>query len=192
MIHRRVLREDGRISVPWPTRRGAAPPYVCRNRHRHRHGIQFFNLFDGIAAESIPAAQPIPPNGLTENEEKPLMDNLRKTATRTGIALTGLCGVVLLGAGKVQSGTLLIATTFVMVLPVRRPRLPRWARVGLLCAVFVMVAWNISTTDLPTPPNELVTSCPNEHTETYTKTGFTFLDQVIYLFRSFLSQAEPS
>ncbi len=120
------------------------------------------------------------------------MDNLKKIAMWTGIVFTGLCGVVLLGGGKVVSGTLLIATTFIMVLPVRRPKLPRWARVGLLCAVFGVVIWNISTTDLPTPSNQMVMSCANEHADTYTSTGFKFLDQVTYIFNSFLSQAEPS
>lgn len=120
------------------------------------------------------------------------MDNLKKMATWTGIVLTGLFGVVLLGAGKVASGTLLFATTFLMVLTVGRPRPPRWARVGLICAVFGFVIWNISTTDLPNSHNEMAMSCSNEHADTYTSTGFTFLDQVTYIFSSYLSQAAAS
>ncbi|MBB5940195.1 hypothetical protein [Streptomyces zagrosensis] len=120
------------------------------------------------------------------------MDNLKKIAMWTGIILTGLCGVMLLGGGKVMSGTLLIATAFIMVLPVRRPKVPRWARIGLICAVFGVVIWNISTTDLPNPSNGMAMSCDNEHADTYTSTGFKFLDQVTYIFSDFLSQAAPS
>jgi hypothetical protein len=120
------------------------------------------------------------------------MDNLKKIAMRTGIVLTGLCSIVLLGGGKVQSGTLLFATTFIMVLPAKRPKLPSWAQVGLICAVFGVVILNISTTDLPHSSNGMVMSCANEHADTYTQTGFKFLDQVTYIFSGFLSQAAPS
>lgn len=74
----------------------------------------------------------------------------RKMAMWTGIALTGMCGIVLLGGGKVQSGALLIITAFVMTLLVGRNKLPVWLRVVLLCAVFGLVIANISTTQLPT------------------------------------------
>ncbi|THV40184.1 hypothetical protein [Glycomyces buryatensis] len=120
------------------------------------------------------------------------MDTLKKIAMWTGIVITGLCGVVLLGGGKVGSGTLLIATTFIMVLPVRQHKLPRWARVGLICAVFGVVIWNISTTDLPDPSNVMVAACGNEAADTYTPTGFKFWDQVTYIFSGFLAQAAPS
>jgi hypothetical protein len=120
------------------------------------------------------------------------METLKKIAMWTGIVLTGLCGIVLLGGGKVGSGTLLIATTFIMVLPVRRHKLPRWARVGLICAVFAVVISNISTTELPDPSNGMVVACDNESADTYTSTGFKFLDQLTYIFNVFLSQAAPS
>ncbi|MEO3756343.1 hypothetical protein [Streptomyces sp. B6B3] len=120
------------------------------------------------------------------------MDNLKKIAKWAGIVFTGLCGVVLLGGGKVTSGILLIATAFIMVLPVRRPMLPRWAWVGLICAVFGVVIWNISTTDLPNSSNVMMAGCANENSDTYTSTGFKFLDQVTHIFRGFLSQAEGS
>lgn len=124
--------------------------------------------------------------------DKPMMDTLKKTAMWTGMVLTGLCGVVLLGGGKVGSGALLIATTFLMVRPVRRPQLPRWVRVGLIVAVFGVVISNISTTELPDPSNAMVMRCGDEHTDTYTSTGFKFLDQVTYIFSGFLAQAAPS
>ncbi|MBB5804846.1 hypothetical protein F4560_004614 [Saccharothrix ecbatanensis] len=120
------------------------------------------------------------------------MDTLKKMAMRTGIVLTGLCGVVLLGGGKVASGTLLIAMTFIMVLPVRRHKLPGWARAGLICAVFGAVIWNISTTELPDPSNRMVMACADESLNTYTPTGFKFLDQLNLIFSSFLAQAAPS
>lgn len=120
------------------------------------------------------------------------MGTFKKTAMWTGIVVTGLCGVALLGGGKVMSGTLLIATAFIMVRPIRQLKLPRWARIGLLCAVFAVVAWNISTTELPDPSNSMVTACGNEVADTYTPTGLKFLDQVTYIFSSFLAQAAPS
>ncbi|ACQ80224.1 hypothetical protein Bcav_1969 [Beutenbergia cavernae DSM 12333] len=120
------------------------------------------------------------------------MHTLKTIATWTGITLTGLCGVVLLGGGKVTSGFLLVATAFVMVLPVVRGKLPLWARIGLICAVFGVVMLNISTTELPGSSNGMVMACADESARTFTPTGFTFWDQVRYIFGSFLAQAAPS
>ncbi|HEY1176349.1 MAG TPA: hypothetical protein VGF17_09335, partial [Phytomonospora sp.] len=60
------------------------------------------------------------------------MQSFKRTAMWTGIALTGACGVVLLGGGKIVSGTLLIITAFTMALLVGRDKIPIWARVVLL------------------------------------------------------------
>lgn len=120
------------------------------------------------------------------------MDIMKKVALRTGIVLTGLCGVVLLGGGKVMSGTLLIAMTFLMVLPVRWHKVPRWARAGLICAVFGVVMWNISTTELPDPSNGMTAACANESVGANTSTGLEFLDQLTHIFDGFLAQAAPS
>jgi hypothetical protein len=120
------------------------------------------------------------------------MDNLKKTAMWTGIAVTGLCGVILLGGGKVQSGTLLIVMTFLMAMPGRQHRLPLWLRVGLICAVFGVVAWNISTTELPAPMNGMGMACGYETADFYSPTGIKFLDQVMYIFSGFVAQAAPS
>ncbi|MDA1361745.1 hypothetical protein O1R50_19105 [Glycomyces luteolus] len=120
------------------------------------------------------------------------MDTFKKTAMWTGIVITGLCGVVLLGGGKVQSGTLLTATAFILALPVKRHRLPLWARIGLICAVFGLVALNISTTELPGSANGMAAACGDEVADTYTPTGIEFVDQVSYIFAGFLAQAAPS
>jgi ribose/xylose/arabinose/galactoside ABC-type transport system permease subunit len=118
------------------------------------------------------------------------MDTLKKTAMWTGIVVTGLLGVVLLGGGKVSSGTLLVITAFVMSLPFWRHRLPLWVRIVLICAVFALVISNISTTDLPVASAGMMTC--SELAYTPTPTGFKFLDQVNYIFSSFLAQAAPS
>ncbi|WP_026929423.1 hypothetical protein [Glycomyces tenuis] len=120
------------------------------------------------------------------------MTTFKKTAMWTGIVLTGLFGVVMLGGGKIWSGTLLIATAFIMVLPFWRDRLPRWVRAVLICAVFAVVIANISTTTLPGSSGGMVTACGDEAADTYTSTGFEFLDQVLYIFDGFVSQAQPS
>ena len=119
------------------------------------------------------------------------MDTLRKAAAWTGIVLAGACGVVLLGGGKIGSGILLIATTFVMVLPAWR-RLPGWARASVLVAVLAVVAANVSTTPLPGSSTGLVTPCGDEAATTFTPTGIRFLDQLRYILDSFLTQAAPS
>lgn len=120
------------------------------------------------------------------------MGNFKKAAMWTGIVVTALCGVVLLGGGKVVSGTLLIATAFIMVRPIRRLKLPLWARIGLLCAVYGLVALNISTTDLPLSSNGMVMACGSEAADGFTPTGIKFWDQVRWIFSSFLAQAESS
>ena len=117
-----------------------------------------------------------------------LMDTFKKVAMWTGIVVTGLLGIVLLGGGKVQSGTLLIFTAFAMAVPVRRHRLPRWVRIVLVCAVYGLVMLNISTTELPDPS---MVRC-GEYADWYTPTGIEFLDQVQYIFSGFLAQAAPS
>jgi hypothetical protein len=119
------------------------------------------------------------------------MDKLKKTAMWTGIVVIGLCGVVLLGGGKVTSGTLMVTTAFLLVLPFGPRKLPRWLGVALLCAVFALVIWNISTTELPDPSRGMV-ACGNEVSELYSPTGIEFLDQVMYIFSGFLAQAAPS
>ncbi|GAB6937699.1 hypothetical protein ACQP60_05820 [Isoptericola variabilis] len=119
------------------------------------------------------------------------MSTLKAVAGWAGIGVTGACGVVLLGGGKIWSGTLLIATTFLMVLPVWR-RVPRWARLALLVAVVALVVANISTTQLPGPSTGMVTRCGDEEAATFTPTGIRFLDQLRYILGSFLTQAAPS
>jgi hypothetical protein len=108
------------------------------------------------------------------------------------VVVTASCGVVLLGGGKVTSGTLLVATAFFLALPVRQHRIPRWVSVGLVCVVLALVVWNISTTELPPPSNAMVAGCADEVAFTYTPSGFKFLDQVTYIFSQFLAQAAPS
>jgi hypothetical protein len=120
------------------------------------------------------------------------MDTLKKTAMWAGIVFTGSCGVVLLGGGKVTSGTLLVATAFIMVISIGRRKLPLWVRIALICAVYVLVIWNISTTELPASSNGMVMSCVDEHADSFTPTGFEFWDQVRYIFSGFLAQAAPS
>ncbi|GAA2273851.1 hypothetical protein GCM10009853_029650 [Glycomyces scopariae] len=115
------------------------------------------------------------------------MDTLKKSAKWTGIVLIGLLGVVLLGGGKVTSGTLLVATAFIAALPVRRHRLPLWVRIALICAVFALVAWNISTTDLP---GSGAMTC-TENSETFAPTGVKFIDQFLHIVNGFIAQAAP-
>lgn len=120
------------------------------------------------------------------------METVKKMAIGTGIALTGVCGIVLLGGGKIVSGTLLVVLTFVMLLPFWRRWVPLWARVGLVCVLFALVIWNISTTELPAPVNEMEVGGCIEEGRTAPSTGFKFLDQVMLIVNSFIAQAEPS
>lgn len=120
------------------------------------------------------------------------METVRKTAIWTGIVLIGLCGIVLLGGGKIVSGTLLVITAFVMVLPIWRHTSLRWLMAVLTCAIFGLVIWNISTTDLPAPSDGMVVACTESAMEVPPSTGIKFFDQVAYIFSGFLSQAEGS
>ncbi|MFI5622356.1 hypothetical protein ACIA03_02720 [Nocardioides sp. NPDC051685] len=123
------------------------------------------------------------------------MDAFKKSAIWTGVVLTALCGIVLLGGGKIVSGTLLIATTFLMVSPLWRHKTPRWARVGLLCLVFGLVIWNISTTDLPGDSDMstgMVTACPPPDVDIFARTGVRFVDQAAHILSAFLDQAQLS
>lgn len=120
------------------------------------------------------------------------MHSFKRIATWTGIALTCACGIVLLGGGKIVSGTLLVITAFTMALLVGRNKIPVWARVVLLCAVFGLVTWNISTTELPAPSDGMVIACPGQTVEFHESTGFKFLDQLILISGSFIDQAEFS
>nr|BFF24883.1 hypothetical protein GCM10025732_28480 [Glycomyces mayteni] len=70
--------------------------------------------------------------------------------------------------------------------------IPVRLRVVLLCAVFALVAWNISTTELPNPSDPLAMGCGEELAFDYEPSGFTFLDQVVRIFNVFLAQAAPS
>lgn len=116
------------------------------------------------------------------------MDKLKKIAMWTGIVVIGACGVILLGGGKVMSGTLMVTTAFLLALPSGPRKLPLWVGIPLLCAVFALVALNISTTELPRPG---MVACGDEVSELYSPTGIEFLDQVMYIFSGFLAQAEP-
>jgi hypothetical protein len=120
------------------------------------------------------------------------MGTFKKIAMWTGIVLTGMCGVVLLGGGKIGSGILLITTAFVMALLVGRSKLPVWVRVMLLCVIFGLVIWNISTTEIPDPSDPIAMGCGDEFAFAYTPSGIKFLDQVVRIFNSFLAQAAPS
>lgn len=123
------------------------------------------------------------------------MDTFKKTATWTGVVLTALCGIVLLGGGKIVSGTLLIATAFLMVSPLWRHKTPRWARAGLLCSVFGLVIWNISTTDLPAESNVstgMVVASSPPHADTFPRTGVKLVDQAAFILAGFLDQAQSS
>jgi hypothetical protein len=119
------------------------------------------------------------------------MRTFKKIAMWTGIVLTGICGVVLLGGGKIVSGTLLITTAFVMALLVGRSKLPIWVRVMLLCAIYGLVIWNISTTEIPDPSDPIAVGCGDELAFAYTPSGIKFLDQVAHIFNGFLAQAAP-
>lgn len=121
-----------------------------------------------------------------------MMGLLRKAAMWAGIALTGMCGIVLLGGGKIGSGILLIATTFIMALLVGRSRLPIWVRVVLLCAVFGVVLLNISTTEIPDPSDPIAMSCGEELAFEYQPSGVKLLDQAVRIFNVFLAEAAPS
>lgn len=120
------------------------------------------------------------------------MHTFKKIAMWTGIVLTGLCGIVLLGGGKITSGTLLVVTAFVMALLVGRSKIPVWLRVVLLCAVFALVIWNISTTEIPDPSDPIAMGCGEELAFEYEPSGVKFLDQVVRIFNAFLAQAAPS
>ncbi|MFD7310663.1 hypothetical protein [Promicromonospora sp. NPDC059942] len=114
----------------------------------------------------------------------------RKIAMWAGTAVTGLCGIVLLGGGKIHSGTLLIVTAFVAVILVGRTRPPVWVRVVLLCAIYGAVIANISTTELPSSSDtKVIASSENVAPPS---TGYRFLDQLIYISNNFLTQAAPS
>ncbi|MFG3339956.1 hypothetical protein [Glycomyces sp. NPDC048151] len=119
------------------------------------------------------------------------MDRFKKAARWAGIALTGIIGIILLGAGKVQSGTLLILTAFALAVPTRR-RPPLWVRIVLIAAIYGLVALNISTTSLPAPSNGMTVACGEEYADWYTPTGIEFVDQLQYLLSGFLAQAAPS
>lgn len=120
------------------------------------------------------------------------MEIVKKMAVWAGVVFTGLCGIVLLGGGKITSGTMLVTLTFVMLLPFWRRTVPLWARAGLICVLFGVVIWNISTTDLPAPSNDMEVACTADQRVSTPSTGFKFLDQVTYIFNSFTSQAESS
>ncbi|MER7557959.1 hypothetical protein ABTZ46_13520 [Nocardioides sp. NPDC126508] len=119
------------------------------------------------------------------------MENVKKIALWTGIVFTGLCGIVLLGGGKIVSGSTLVTLTFVMLLPAWR-RIPLWGRAGLICVLFALVCWNISTTEIPDPSNDMVTVCSTDEDVSVPSTGFKFLDQVMLIFNGFTAQAEFS
>lgn len=119
------------------------------------------------------------------------MEIVRKTAVWTGIVLIGLCGIVLLGGGKIMSGTLLVITAFVMVLPIWRHRALRWSMAVLTGAIFGLVIWNISTTELPGRSDGMVVACTDSAVDV-PSTGIEFFDQVAYIVSGFLSQAEGS
>ncbi|GAA1680922.1 hypothetical protein GCM10009830_30020 [Glycomyces endophyticus] len=118
------------------------------------------------------------------------MNTTKKTALWTGVAVTGLLGVVLLGGGKIQSGTLLILTAFALAQPAARRRLPLWLGVALVGVLYGLVAWNISTTELPDPSAGMM-SC-EEHSEWYDPTGIRFVDQLMWILSGFTAQAAPS
>ncbi|GAA1695719.1 hypothetical protein GCM10009830_49560 [Glycomyces endophyticus] len=120
------------------------------------------------------------------------MDILKKTALWTGIVLLGMCGVVLLGGGKITSGILLIVVAFALVLTVGRRRLPLWGNVALTALVLVvlgLVAWNVSTTDLPPKGVEAAMAC--SEAVDYPSTGVRLFDQAVYIFNGFAAQAAP-
>jgi hypothetical protein len=117
------------------------------------------------------------------------MNTLKKIAKWTGVVLIGACGVVLLGGGKITSGTLMIVTAFLLVVLAGKHLVPRWIGIVLVCAVLGLVAWNISTTDLPGEVSGNAMAC-TEVVDT-PETGIKFLDQVLYIFGGFAAQAEP-
>ncbi|GAA2127095.1 hypothetical protein [Glycomyces algeriensis] len=119
------------------------------------------------------------------------MDKFKRIAMWTGIVLIGVCGVILLGGGKIVSGTLLVTTAFLMALPSGPRKLPLWIGIPVLCGVFALVAWNISTTELPDTSHGMV-MCGDEISDLYSPTGIEFVDQVMYIFSGFLAQAAPS
>jgi hypothetical protein len=143
----------------------------------------------GGALDWISRARPLP---AATKGRKNMMSLLRKVAMWAGIALTGMCGVVLLGGGKIGSGILLIATTFIMALLVGRARLPIWVRVVVLCAVFGLVILNISTTEIPDPSDPIAMSCGEELAFDYQPSGVKLLDQAVRILNVFLAEAAPS
>lgn len=121
------------------------------------------------------------------------METVKKVALWAGIVLTGVCGIVLLGGGKIVSGTMLVTLTFVMLLPAWR-RISIWVRVGLIVVLFGLVTWNISTTDLRPPSDETTMNggCVDEGADIFPITGIKFVDQVGQIVGGFITQAEPS
>jgi hypothetical protein len=119
------------------------------------------------------------------------MDTLKKAAKWAIIVVTGLLGIILLGGGKIQSGTLMVFAAFALAVP-NRHRLPVWVRLGLLCALYALVTWNVSTTELPNDANDMWGSCEPEVAGFYAPTGIGLLDRAFYIFSVFVAQAAPS
>jgi hypothetical protein len=119
------------------------------------------------------------------------MGTFKKTVKWTVIVVTGLVGIVLLGGGKIHSGSLMTFAAFALAVPVKH-RLPLWVRIGLLCALYGMVTWNISTTEIPDVANGMRASCGTEVADWYAPTGIALLDKAFYIFSVFAAQAAPS
>lgn len=107
--------------------------------------------------------------------------------TRAGSILTGLLGIILFGGDKVASGSLLMITAVVLALPIRQNKALRLARAGFVCLVIAVVIWNISTTQVPGDPGVFMVQgySPSPDGIAY-RTGFRFLDQLVYIFEGFL------
>ena len=85
--------------------------------------------------------------------------------------LIGICVVILLSVNKITSSIVLIAIVIVIFLPIGKSKALKWARVAFVLVSFVLILWNISTTELP-----------KEHIQT----GCWFFDKVIHLFNGLL------
>lgn len=79
---------------------------------------------------------------------------------------------ILLSANKIVSSAVLILTAVLLFLPIESASLKR-GRVIFTAVIFIMVIWNISTTDYP---------------RDYYNTGVKFFDQSLHIFDAFLQK----
>ncbi len=103
-----------------------------------------------------------------------------------GILLMGAFGIVILIGDKVTSGTLLIASAVLLLLPLKEKKALWWLRAVWVCVLLAFVAWNISTTDLPRDNFFMPFPGTENSLSNRYATGVRFIDQLIHIFDGFL------